>query len=209
MSVKFPSIAELVEIVEDLVSLIQLDQEPGKPAIRHGDCVYVTVYANEDGNHDYSYSRTNPRYLPENKRPNALPRYKGYKHSCTMAYFGGGANEIELVAEGLLQGLYRCKAEMDALAEEAESEASEMPWGYTPGGYYDVESARPRIDGGLGGRVTPHVEESEDDVPFKRRNNPGPGYEDEDEQTEMGRLRGIFQTKEGEVLLKGIVLKTR
>jgi hypothetical protein len=208
MSVKFPSIEALVEIVEDLVDLIQIDQEPGKPAVRHGACVYVTVYADEDGNYDHYYSKSNPRYLPEDKRPSASPRYKDYKHSCTMAYFGGGPNEIELVAEGLLQGLYRCKEEMDA-QEAKQNLIEEPPWGHTPGGYYDVESARPRSDDGHGGRIESYIEPAEEDALYKRRNNPNSNYGGEDEQSEMERLRGIFQTRDGETLLSGIILKTR
>ena len=133
MAFKFPPINELMLIVDEARKLLG----QGGSSSHNDKCVYLTIYANENGLYDYSYSTRNPRYDGREKNSE---RYRGYKHSATLAFFGGDKDDVELVAEGLLYGLYRCKQEMDRERPEDEG------WGHTEGGYYAIGSARAKQD---------------------------------------------------------------
>lgn len=129
MSLLFPTVSELLVIVEEAAKAL--------PSSRHA-CLYITVLANERGDFDFNISDRNPRYASQDKK---APRHVRYPHSTTLAFFGGNKDDMELVAEGLLAGLHRCKKEMDILEPTQEDKG----WGHTPGGYYAEERARPKL----------------------------------------------------------------
>ena len=130
MSLLFPTVSDLLIVVEEAAKALPRNRDA---------CLYITILANESGDFDFDISDRNPRYSAPIK---GAPRHLQYPHSATLAFFGGDKDDMELVAEGLLAGLHRCKKEMDILEPIREEDKG---WGHTPGGYYEEERARPKL----------------------------------------------------------------
>jgi hypothetical protein len=156
MSLLFPTVSDLLIVVEEAAKAL-----PGGRG-----CLYITVLANESGDFDFDISERNPRYSSPAK---GAPRHARYPHAATLAFFGGNADDMEMVAEGLLAGLHRCKKEMDILEPIREEDKG---WGYTPGGYYSEERARPKLT--QLGELGVHVPSS------AKTRSPRPFYDDDE-----------------------------